>query len=161
MESKPSSLQKIYFGDCDMFGHLNNARYIDYFINAREDHLRVAYNVGMTTYFQQELGWLIGSHQISYLRPAKYDESVKISSQLLMATVDFLIVEMIMTDEAETHLKALLWTKYIPVNIKTGKKQKHPDAFMTFAQSIVDNGFDAQSYDDRLKHISSNFAKTA
>ena len=28
------------FSDCDPFGHLNNARYIDYFINAREDHLR-------------------------------------------------------------------------------------------------------------------------
>ena len=29
----------IRFPDCDPFNHLNNARYIDYFINAREDHI--------------------------------------------------------------------------------------------------------------------------
>ena len=29
----------IRFPDCDPFNHLNNSRYLDYFINAREDHL--------------------------------------------------------------------------------------------------------------------------
>ncbi|MEM8567925.1 MAG: thioesterase family protein, partial [Bacteroidota bacterium] len=32
------SIHTIRFPDCDPFNHLNNARYIDYFINAREDH---------------------------------------------------------------------------------------------------------------------------
>lgn len=30
---------KIRFPDCDPFNHLNNSKYIDYFINAREDQL--------------------------------------------------------------------------------------------------------------------------
>ncbi|HMR81506.1 MAG TPA: acyl-CoA thioesterase [Niabella sp.] len=159
MNNNPSTLHKVYFSDCDMFGHLNNARYIDYFINVREDHLRSAYNIGMTTYFQQELGWFIGSHQISYLRPAKYDELIKISSLLLLATQDFLLVEMIMTDEKETHLKALLWTRFIPVNIKTGKKQKHPNEFMAFAKSIEISSVEPKNdFDERLKFISSGFA---
>jgi acyl-CoA thioester hydrolase len=40
--NKPASLEKvpesealIRFPDCDPFNHLNNSRYIDYFINAR------------------------------------------------------------------------------------------------------------------------------
>ena len=40
----PSSLFKIRFNDCDMFGHLNNARFIDYLINARQDHLKEHYD---------------------------------------------------------------------------------------------------------------------
>ncbi|WP_074407621.1 MULTISPECIES: thioesterase family protein [Aquimarina] len=35
----PESRAIIRFPDCDPFNHLNNSRYIDYFINAREDHL--------------------------------------------------------------------------------------------------------------------------
>ena len=29
----------VRFQDCDPFGHLNNARYIDYFLNARQDQI--------------------------------------------------------------------------------------------------------------------------
>jgi len=32
------------FQDCDPFSHLNNARYIDYFLNARENQLALSYN---------------------------------------------------------------------------------------------------------------------
>ena len=44
MNKHPNSIYKIRFNDCDMFGHLNNARYIDYLINARQDHLKDEYN---------------------------------------------------------------------------------------------------------------------
>jgi len=33
------SKAKIRFQDCDPHNHLNNAQYIDYFMNAREDQL--------------------------------------------------------------------------------------------------------------------------
>jgi acyl-CoA thioesterase FadM len=45
MELTPKSFYTIRFGDCDLFGHLNNARYLDYFINAREEHLKERYQV--------------------------------------------------------------------------------------------------------------------
>ncbi len=32
---EPETQIVIRFQDCDPFGHLNNARYIDYFVNAR------------------------------------------------------------------------------------------------------------------------------
>ena len=40
MNKNPNLDYKIRFNDGDLFGHLNNSRYLDYFINAREDHLK-------------------------------------------------------------------------------------------------------------------------
>ena len=37
------SKAKIRFTDCDPMGHLNNSRYIDYMLNAREDHMAEHY----------------------------------------------------------------------------------------------------------------------
>ena len=39
LERAPQSEVLVRFADCDPFNHLNNSKYIDYFINAREDHL--------------------------------------------------------------------------------------------------------------------------
>ena len=36
---------KIRFQDCDPFNHLNNAAYINYFINAREDQILENYHL--------------------------------------------------------------------------------------------------------------------
>ncbi len=136
MNKSPSSTYKIRFSDCDLFEHLNNARYLDYFLNAREDHLKEAYNIDLNQFLQQDLAWLIKSHNIIYLRPAMYQEIVQIKTSLTNATDELLFVEMVMTDEQETHLKAALWTSFIPINIKTKKRQNHPAAFMEFALSI-------------------------
>jgi YbgC/YbaW family acyl-CoA thioester hydrolase len=154
MTKQPSALYKIRFGDCDLFGHLNNTRYIDYFINAREDHLKQSYDVELMTYFKQGVGWVVGGHQISYLRPAAYNEVVKISSLVLQASSDSLLVEMMMTDENETHLKALLWTNFISINIKSGKREKHGDEFMAFAKSLEVADIDYKNgFEQRIKSM--------
>ena len=57
MEKVLKSTYTIRFSDCDMFAHLNNARYIDYFLNAREDHLRTYYNLDLRTFQQKGLSW--------------------------------------------------------------------------------------------------------
>ena len=49
----------IRFPDCDPFNHLNNARYLDYFINAREDQVWDAYGINITTWQKPRVkaGW--------------------------------------------------------------------------------------------------------
>jgi YbgC/YbaW family acyl-CoA thioester hydrolase len=136
MNLTPTSFYTIRFGDCDLFGHLNNARYLDYFINAREDHLKQAYNFSINDQYKTGIGWVVGNHEIYYLRPAKYEEQVCIQTTLLKAASDQLLVEMVMQDEQQLHVKALLWTKFVPINVKTGKRENHPDQFMHFAKSI-------------------------
>jgi YbgC/YbaW family acyl-CoA thioester hydrolase len=136
MQKQPFSYYTVRFSDCDLFGHLNNARYIDYFLNAREDHLKNAYQLSLKDFYQQGLGWLVTSHEIYYLKPADYNENIYIQSALLKANEDSLNVEMLMMDEKKTHLKAIMRTKFVAVNIKTGKREKHTAAFMEFATSI-------------------------
>jgi len=160
MHKIPSSGYGIRFADCDPFGHLNNARYLDYFLQAREDHLLQAYQLSLADYYQQGLGWLVGGHQITYLKPAAYREQVIISSMLIGADTESLLVEMQMTNEAQTQLKALLWTKFVPVNIQSGKRQEHPAEFMAFAQSIAVDDVDISAgYDLRLKAVVATFKK--
>ena len=49
----------IRFSDCDPFNHLNNSRYIDYFINAREDHLLAYHDFNLYDLAKEKkLGWV-------------------------------------------------------------------------------------------------------
>lgn len=137
MEKTPFSFYKIRFSDCDLFGHLNNARYIDYFLNAREDHLKDHYNIDLKDFYGQGTGWLVGSHEIIYRKPARYNERVYIGSTLLkIADDNTLLVEMLMMDEKQSHIKSIMWTAFIPVNVKTGKREAPPASFLKFAKTI-------------------------
>ena len=150
----PNSVYKIRFSDCDLFGHLNNARYIDYFLNAREDHLKDAYNFTLAEYYQKGISWVVTGHEIAYLRSAVYDEMVVIESCLLVAEPDGLYVELIMTDEAKSHLKAVMRTKFTPINPKTGKRELHTAEFMDWAKSIENTVAGTQkNLQERIKEL--------
>jgi YbgC/YbaW family acyl-CoA thioester hydrolase len=158
MQLTPTSFYTIRFGDCDFLGHLNNARYLDYFMNAREDHLKTAYNIQLADYYKSGLGWVVSNHEIHYQRPANYNEQVCIQSSLLKAADDHLHVEMLMLDEQQSHFKSLLWTRFVPINIKTGKRENHPVNFMDFARGIENSELTKTSNSrDRLAEIVSRF----
>ncbi len=158
MEKSPTSLYTIRFSDCDMLGHLNNARYLDYFLNAREDHLKNAYAVQLSDYYKIGVAWVVGNHDIYYLRPANYNEQVFIQTSLLKAAEDHLLVEMLMMDEKQSHVKALLWTKFIPIQVQTGKRQPHPVSFMDFAKGIENSGLTkAANSQERLDEVIADF----
>src|SRR5438046_566184 len=112
----------IRFSDCDPFNHLNNARYIDYFINARED--QIVENMNFNIYHfaaQTGLGWVVSKNQIIYLKPAFLMETVVIDSVLLRLGEKDLLVEMKMWNEEKDKLKSILWTNLVHINIKTQK----------------------------------------
>ena len=136
LEQKPKSFYTIRFHDCDLYGHLNNVRYFNYMLDAREDHLKEYYNLSLKNFYTQGLAWVISNQEIFYMRPASYGEKVCIYSSLIEATKEYLITEMIMSDENEKKIKAVLWAKHICLNALTMKKQDHSDEFMEFAKSI-------------------------
>ena len=157
MDKTPHSVCTIRFTDCDPFGHLNNARYIDYFLNGRDDHLKDAYGLDLTHFYQQGVSWLVASHQISYLRPAAYNERVCLQSAVIEVGAGSLLVEMIMMDEKRSYIKAFMWSNFIHVNVKSGKKENHADSFMEFARSVILEGVDvSKGYQYRLKEIIEN-----
>lgn len=151
------SFYTIRFPDCDPFGHLNNSRYIDYLLNAREDHLKEFYELDLNNFYKQGLGWMVHSHQIQFLRPALYNEKVCIQSCLAEAGEYHLLVEMTLWDEATRVCKAVLWTKFIHVSLRSGRKEKHAEEFFTFANSVVATDIDiAGGLEKRIAFLSSN-----
>src|SRR5450755_3876159 len=100
MEKIVSSFARIRFQDCDPFNHLNNSKYIDYFINAREDQVRDEYGLDIFSIAREHgVSWVVSSHQIHFLKPAALMEIVFIESQLIGFTAKSLHVEMQMWDE--------------------------------------------------------------
>ena len=137
MENTPRSYYTIRFSDCDPFGHLNNARYIDYFLNAREDHLKEAYQMDLRQFAAKGMGWVVSGHEIQYIRPANYNDRVCIQSELLELADSHLLVEMLMLDEAAENVRAIVWTRFTCINLKTGKRDNHSPEFMEFARTIL------------------------
>lgn len=153
MNKNQKSDYKIRFSDCDIFGHLNNARYIDYFMNAREDHLKDCYNLDLTEYYKNGLAWVVTHHEIAYVRSAVYNEMVTIQSALLAADTDSLFVEMIMMNQEQNHIKSIMRTKFTAVNSKTGRKEQHPSEFMEWAKTIENREAVTQNLQDRIKEL--------
>ena len=137
MEKLLHSFYTVRFGDCDPFAHLNNARYVDYFLNAREDHLRDYYKLRLSDFAKKGLGWVVSNHEIYYLRPAMYNEQICIQSSIIELGEAHLLVEMVMQDESRQSVKAVMWSKFTCINLKTGRKENHPDDFMDFARQVV------------------------
>jgi acyl-CoA thioester hydrolase len=143
MEKTPISFYTVRFNDCDPLGHLNNSKYIDYFLNAREDHLKEHYNIDLKEWAQQDIAFVVTQHEIRYLRPATYNESVGIQSALIGWGDTWLQVEMLMFDGAR-QLKAILWTKFTRIDPRTGKKSAHPPEFREFIDQALVHGIDLE-----------------
>lgn len=138
MEKVLKTKRKIRFQDCDPFNHLNNSKYLEYFLNAREDQIAENYGLDIFEYLKKTgLSWVVASNQISYIKPAFTMETVLIESQLIKYTENILLVEMKMWNENQTELKAILWIKFIQYNIQTKKAATHSEDLMKLFQSVV------------------------
>ena len=136
MQKLLQSFYTVRFPDCDPFGHLNNSRYIDYMLNAREDHLKEHYQLDLSSFYKKGIGWMVVKHEIQYLKPAVYNERICIQSVLIDTGESDLLVEMTMWDETIMNCKAICWTKFISVNLKTGKRDNHEEEFLTFLKKV-------------------------
>ena len=80
----PSSILTIRFQDCDPFNHLNNGRYVDYFLNAREDQLLEHYDLDIYKIARETgLCWVVSTSQIGSGWPAARPASARRPSSRL------------------------------------------------------------------------------
>ncbi|GAA3919191.1 acyl-CoA thioesterase [Hymenobacter algoricola] len=152
----PETTHRIHFQDCDMLGHLNNARYLDYFLNAREDHTTQHYALNLGKMAQVEgAGWVITKHHLAYLRPANHGETVRIRTQLIHFDNSNLVVEMLMFSEDGSRLKAVLWSEMAFVRVQSGTRTDHSDAVMDLLDQLDVEGvsYDPDGFDERVKHL--------
>lgn len=133
------SFYKVRFNDCDPLGHLNNSKYIDYMLNAREDHLKEFHDIELIQFHRQGKGWVVGNHEIYYIKPAFYNENVCIVSGLIELSESHILLEVLMYDEKMEKLKSIMWTRFISINTLTGKKENHSVEFMEIGIPLVDH----------------------
>jgi thioesterase III len=138
MEKIIKSQHKVRFQDCDPFNHLNNAKYIDYFINAREDQLIHNYQIDVFDYAKKTgRNWVVASNQIAYKRPALMMETIVIDSQLIKYSSKSLMVEMRMWDASQSKLKALMWVNFVHYDFMNKKATEHSDDFTKIFEQVV------------------------
>ena len=144
----------IRFPDCDPFNHLNNARYIDYFINAREDHIMAHLNFNIYHFAAQNgLGWVVSKNQIVYLKPAFLMETVVIDSTILRIGERDLLVEMRMWNEKKEKLKSILWSNFVHINMKTQKPETHSHDLVNIFQPLENPLQKELSFDERVEEL--------
>lgn len=147
-----SSTAIIRFQDCDPYSHLYNGRYLDYFMNAREDQVWKEYDFNIYDYSRDTgLGWVVTQNQIAYVRPALLMEEVALESQIIELKPKFMKIEMRMFDK-ERQLKSLLWVQFVHVNIQKRKSEPHgPELQELFEQLCVP--VEEKDFDLRLKKL--------
>lgn len=145
----------IRFQDCDPFGHLNNARYVDYFMNARTDQLLAHYDFNIFA-VGQEVGsnWVVSKTEIAFLLPAMLMETVRIQTRLIWATQRKLVVEGIMFDESGRQMKAVAWVEFTFVNLANGRPASHTEALMALFHTVqVNEIYKNATFDERLSQL--------
>lgn len=145
----------IRFQDCDPFGHLNNARYIDYFLNARQDQIAAGY--GLALYekgVQPRESWVVSKTQIAYLAPAALAEEVLIRTHLIEYSENRLVVEGEMFDRSARRLKAVTWMEFVYVSLLSGRRTSHPQDMMElFSQVQVPGVFTEDGFNRRVSEL--------
>jgi len=145
----------IRFQDCDPFGHLNNARYVDYFMNARTDQLQAHYDFNIFA-VGREIGsnWVVSKTEIAFLLPALLMETVRLQTRLIWATQRKLVVEGIMFDESGRQIKSIAWMEFTFVNLTNGRPASHTDELMQLFRAVqVNEIYENATFDERVAQL--------
>jgi len=160
MKKLPNILQsavKIRFQDCDPFNHLNNAAYLNYFVNAREDQILEHYEIDIYEMARTEgKSWVVASNQISYINPAFLMEEVIIESQVLKFDTSSISIEMKMWNKDKTKIKAVMWSTLVYFNLMKQKREQHSEELMNLFNSVL-NPIKTTQFEIRINYFKKNF----
>jgi len=159
MKKLPNILEtkvKIRFQDCDPFNHLNNAAYINYLINAREDQILEHYGIDIYKMARTTgKSWVVGSNQIAYINPAFLMEEVIIDSQLIRFDDSNIHVELRMWNNNKTKIKAVMWSTFVHYNIMKQKRDFHSEELMNLFTSVK-NSIETAIFEERINFFKKN-----
>ena len=127
MQQEISTEVKIRFSDCDPIGHLNNVKYLEYMLNAREDHVEEFYGFTYEEYSRRTgCTWITIQNEIAYLKEVRYNEKVRISSKTVEVGDRISKVELLMTSLDGSVVYSVLWITVIYFNMKTRQSEAMP-----------------------------------
>jgi acyl-CoA thioester hydrolase len=83
---------------------------------------------------------------------------VTIISRLVELTQMHLVVEMLMVDQKQQSLKAVMWSNFTCIDPQTGKRKDHSPEFMELARTMEVHSVDLSTgLEDRVKQLQSQF----
>jgi len=153
--TEPETRTFVRFQDCDPLGHLNNARYVDYFLNARQDQLAQHYNLYIYDPSHSTLSsWVVRRGSLAYLKPAAVMEEVLIRTRLIDFTQTALVVEGLMLDKNARNLKSLAWFEFVHISLRNGRPVEHSAELMQLCSRIVvPDGYDPNGFNRRVEVV--------
>ncbi len=152
MEKEFSSTFKIRFADCDPIGHLNNVKYLEYMLNAREDHVEQFYGFTYEQY-TRETGytWVTIQNEIAYLKEVRYHSTVEITSKTIAINEMTSVVELLMKDQNGT-VHAVFWLTVIYFNMKTRRAEMmSAESLENFSKFLVE--LDQKTFKERVAFL--------
>lgn len=149
MEKEISTFVKVRFSDCDPIGHLNNVKYLEYMLNAREDHVEHGYGFTYEEYTRKTgCTWITVQNEIAYLKEVRYNAKVQISSKTIEIGDRLSQVEILMKSEDGETIHCVLWLTVIYFNMKTRLSESHPeetkDLFRKFLVNLEEKDFQSR-----------------
>ena len=161
MQQEISSQVKVRFSDCDPIGHLNNVKYLDYMLNAREDHVESGYGFTYEEYTRKTgCTWITVQNEIAYLKEVRYNAKVIISSKTIEVGDRLSKVEILMKSEDGKTIHSVLWLTVIYFDMKTRASASQPEdtknLFRKFLINLEEKDFQSRAVALRKLNKSAN-----
>ena len=122
-------------------------------IEAREDQIESNYNFSLADYATTKgRGWVVVSNQIAYLRQALVNDTVIITSKLRHLANTFIDVECLMFNVSKSHVKSVLWMRFLSIDLRSQKVVSHDEELMTFFKSL-EFPMNELTFDDRTSAL--------
>lgn len=141
---------KIRFSDCDPIGHLNNVKYLEYMLNAREDHVEEFYGFTYEEYARKTgCTWIAVQNDIAYLKEVRANSKVIITSKTVEVADLTATVEILMKSRDQKTFFAVLWIKVIYFNMKSRRAEVQPEDIKALFQKYLVE-LPEKTFDDRV-----------
>ncbi len=115
--------RKIAFSDIDPTGHVNNARYLDFF---QETIMQVMDTFNLADIHIGEISWVIRKVRIEYLQQARAGDTLLISTYLSDIKRVSAIRHFIVRDENSQELVARAYLLFASIHLPTGRPTRIP-----------------------------------
>src|SRR5690606_24372483 len=140
MQKELSTVAKIRFSDCDPIGHLNNVKYLEYMLNAREDHVEHGYGFTYEEYTRRTgCTWITIQNEIAYLKEVRYNAKVMITSKTIEVGDRLSKVEILMKSEDGSTIHSVLWLTVIYFDMKTRRAAIQPPETINLFKDFLVN----------------------
>ncbi|MBD8017153.1 acyl-CoA thioesterase [Kaistella pullorum] len=140
MQKELSTVVKVRFSDCDPIGHLNNVKYLEYMLNAREDHVENGYGFTYEEYTRRTgCTWITIQNEIAYLKEVRYNAKVMITSKTIEVGDRLSKVEILMKSEDGSTIHSVLWLTVIYFDMKTRRAAIQPPETINLFKDFLVN----------------------